>query len=157
ALAVVPHGPFLLEQLTAARRFDRGRRSALALGGVGYGEAPAPPEAPAAWPDLPGSAREVRLLHKHYGERLTRLEGKEADVARLLQALPRAALAHLATHGFFNEAVFRQEQARAKRQIDSLLGSQELLSEGPGGRVTQGFHNPLSYTGLVLAGANRPK
>jgi len=169
ALAVVPHGPFLLEQLTSPGRFDRGRSAALALGGVGYSDAPVPLETPApvrgperdgaavTWTDLPGSAREVRLLQKLYGAKVTHLEGSQADVARLLRALPQAPLAHLATHGFFNERVFRQEQLRAHLQVASLLRAQELVGEGTGRRVTQGALNPLSYTGLVLAGANKPK
>lgn len=35
------------------------------------------------------------------------LEGADASVARLLDALPNARYAHLATHGFFADARFR--------------------------------------------------
>jgi CHAT domain-containing protein len=157
ALAVVPDGTFLLEQLQSPGRFDRGRRSALALGGVGYGEAGASPEPQPVWAALPGSARELQLLHQLYGDSLTRLRGSQADVSRLLHALPRAALAHLATHGFYNERLFRHEQQRTQRQITSLQHAQPLRSDGPGGQITQGALNPLSYTGLVLAGANQPR
>jgi tetratricopeptide (TPR) repeat protein len=169
ALAVVPHGPFLLEQLTSPARFDKGRHSALALGRVGYSDTPTPLEAvaairgperegaPLAWTDLPGSARELQLLQGLYGDQVTRLAGKQADVTRLMQALPRAALAHLSTHGFFNERLFREEEQRREQQVDSLLLSHDLVGGRLGSRVTLGAHNPLSYVGLVLAGANKAK
>jgi tetratricopeptide (TPR) repeat protein/CHAT domain-containing protein len=173
ALAVVPHGPFLLEQLSSLTRFGKGREGALALGGIDYSAAPVPLSSTlptptnihgpgregtaGPWSDLPGSVRELRLLGKVYGNKLTRLEGSRADVTRLLQALPRASLAHLSTHGFFNEKLFQQEQMRTGYQADSLLRSREVLREGPGGGITLGTLNPLSYTGLVLAGANKPE
>src|SRR5204862_323843 len=78
-LAVQPHGPFLLEQLASPGRFARGREKALALGGVAYSARPAPRDTPLgvrgpqregaapAWAELPGSARELRLLRKLHG------------------------------------------------------------------------------------------
>jgi CHAT domain-containing protein len=169
ALAVVPHGPFLLDQLTSPARFDKGRDNALALGGVAYGEEPAPLDMPISirgperagavptWSDLPGTARELKLLGRLYGARVIRLEGNRADAGRLLQALPGVSLAHLSTHGFFNERLFRQEQERSRQQADSLILAQEVLPEGHSPGITQGMFNPLSYTGLVLAGANQPQ
>jgi CHAT domain-containing protein len=170
---VVPHGPFLLKQLTSPARFGKGRDAGLALGAVGYGEEPAPLETllttsttirgpdragvAANWSELPGSVRELSLLGKLYGDKLTRLEGSRADVGRLLRALPRASLAHLSTHGFFNERLYQQEQQRARQQTDRLSRTQELLRDGPDGGITRGALSPLSYTGLVLAGANRPE
>jgi len=77
-------------------------------------------------------------------------------VNRLLRELPQARLVHLATHGFFNERLFRLEQQRAQQQISTLLQSPEIFGEGVGRHITAGTANPLSYTGLVLAGANQP-
>jgi CHAT domain-containing protein len=82
------------------------------------------------------------------------VRGAEAGTVRLLRELPRARLAHLATHGFFNEKAFRAEQRRAEEAIRGWRFSME----GPSGLVGAGAGaaSPLSYTGLVLAGANRP-
>jgi CHAT domain-containing protein len=166
AVAVVPHGPFLVEALTSPVRFGKGRAGALALGSVAYSDMPAPLEAPpavrgseptgaaATWIDLPGSASELKLLGQLYGDKVTCLEGNRADVGRLLQALPRASLAHLSTHGFFNDKLFQQERQRSRFQADALLHSHEVFRDA---LITMGPLNPLSYTGLVLAGANKPE
>jgi CHAT domain-containing protein/Tfp pilus assembly protein PilF len=169
ALAVVPHGPFLLEQLRSKRRFGEGQGVPLVLGDVRYSEPPTPlsgavaapgPDRDGAalnWPDLPGSARELRLLQKLAGDRAVLLSGRDADVSRLLRELPQARLAHLATHGFFNQKEFQREQQRALQQSTELLRSGTIESERVGLRISTGASNPLAYTGLVLAGANQPE
>src|SRR2546423_3139025 len=55
ALAVVPHGPFLLDQLTAPTAPPTKAGGVLVVGGVSYGEAPTQP--PAADPDDPTVTR----------------------------------------------------------------------------------------------------
>jgi CHAT domain-containing protein len=168
ALAVVPHGPFLLEQLRSERRFGQSQGVPLVLGGVRYSEAPTPggeavavrgpsrDGAAVTWNDLPGTEREVRLLLKLHGNKTIVLADRNAGVLRLLRELPQARLAHLATHGFFNEREFRREQQRAQQQTTDLLRSQDLLTDQVGLRITAGAASPLAYTGLVLAGANEP-
>jgi CHAT domain-containing protein/Tfp pilus assembly protein PilF len=169
AIAVVPHGQFLL---AALRRQDRAADPAgalLAVGGVRYDEAPAPtagrrepllaqrgPDRDGVagrWDYLPGSARELRLLRAAAaGRPVTVLDGSSASTARLLQELPRARLAHLATHGFFNETEFRTEQRRAEAQLQAWQFQIDRPTQLAGG----GAQSPLAYTGLVLAGANVP-
>jgi CHAT domain-containing protein len=167
-LALVPHGPFLLEQLRHQRNFGQGQGVPLVLGDVRYSEAPTPlSDAVAArgpiregaalsWSDLPGSARELRLLRKLTGDNTVVLDGRDAGVPRLLRELPKARLAHLATHGFFNNKEFKREQQHAKQQATDLLRSTVIESERLGFRISAGASNPLAYTGLVLAGANQP-
>src|SRR5262249_47501164 len=59
------------------------------------------------------------------------------------------------THGFFNEKDFRAEQQRAAE----ALRNWQFSMERPGGLggAGAGALSPLSYTGLVLAGANHPE
>ncbi len=166
-LAVVPHGPYLLEQLLSERRFGQGTGAPLVVGGVRYSDVPvlvqASPlgrarrdRANLLWTDLPGSEREMLLVQKLYGEKTIALKGRDASVSRLRRELPQTRLAHLATHGFFNEQAFRDEEHRAQQQVDHLLRSQTILSDQLGRRITVGASNPLSFAGLVLAGANQP-
>jgi CHAT domain-containing protein len=143
ALALVPNGPFLLQQLRAERRFGQGSGRPLVVGGI--------------WKDLPGTERELRLLQGLYGDRALALDGRDADVSRVVKELPQARLVHLATHGFFNEKDFHHEQERARQQATDLLSSQEILAGSAGLRITAGAKSPLAYTGLLLAGADRPE
>jgi CHAT domain-containing protein len=68
----------------------------------------------------------------------------------VLADLPRARVAHLATHGFF---------AAPKTKVRTALFAEEAaFARGVKGRerVGAGARNPLVQTGLVLAGANLP-
>jgi CHAT domain-containing protein len=169
ALALVPHGPYLLEHLRSERRFGQGKAPPLVLGGVRYSDippllsnalaqrGPGRDGAVENWAYLDGTEREVKLLQKWGGKDTLALEGKDASVPRLLSALPQARLAHLATHGFFNQKEYRLERKRARKQASDLLRSQDLmLDQQQGRRITAGAQTPLAYTGLVLAGANVP-
>ena len=69
-----------------------------------------------AGPDLPGADAEVRQLHELYPGAET-LSGAEATAERVLAALERADLAHLAAHGRF--------------RADSPLFSSIRLFDGP--------------------------
>jgi CHAT domain-containing protein/tetratricopeptide (TPR) repeat protein len=162
AVAVVPHGPFLLGQLgqrEAAGSPAGAANGMLAVGGVAFdaaGAAPAgtrPPPAPldkaALWPALPATEAEARGVQslaaaaKVPGRALTR-EAATADA--VLAELPKARYAHLATHGFFADPSFRKSLG-----VDPSL----FLSRGPE-RVGAGSLSPLVTVGLALAGANRP-
>jgi CHAT domain-containing protein len=168
ALAVVPHGQFLLGQLTAPSALPATAGGVLVVGGVGYGAAPAtrsagaPPPAAAdaddptatragggTWPDLPGTAREAEQVADMAGARkqtVTTLTGAAADVAAVRAALPKARVAHLATHGFFADPRFR-----SVLQVDPKLFQMQGRE-----RVGAGMLSPLVLSGLVFAGANRP-
>jgi CHAT domain-containing protein/tetratricopeptide (TPR) repeat protein len=160
ALAVVPHGTFLLDRLTAPAS---GRRTPseevlLAVGGVGYDQEATPAKELLAertaerggkaltWPALPGTLRELEQVVALAGKRPVRsLRGAEASSGKLLRELPQARWAHLATHGFFAEPRFR-----------SVLQVDEKAFERLGrDRAAPGARNPLVLSGLVLAGANR--
>ena len=78
---------------------------------------------------------------------IVRLQGAEAGTARLLQELPRARWAHIATHGFFADPSIRSVLTPDPKLFGSL-GTE---------RVGAGLRNPLVLSGLVLAGANLPR
>jgi CHAT domain-containing protein/Tfp pilus assembly protein PilF len=161
ALAVVPHGQFLLKQLQAEAGAAAGPGPLLALGAVRYDQTPAAgPAQPAAdrgpapvpggngphWPYLKGAERELEQVLALAGKRgIVALRGAEASTDRLLAELPRAGYAHLATHGFF-----------ADQSVRSLLRlSAEDYRRGlRGERIGVAGRNPLLLSGLVLAGAN---
>jgi CHAT domain-containing protein/tetratricopeptide (TPR) repeat protein len=136
-LAVVPHGPFLLEQLQPhvpgprSLADDRGR--VLAVGGV--------------HDDLPATKSEVELLCKQAAPREVLVLGQsDAAPARVLKELSQVRVAHLATHGFFEAELLTQEQLRLEAHRQELR--EKKLPLGSGGR---GLRNPLIFTGLVLA------
>jgi CHAT domain-containing protein len=146
ALAVVPHGPFLLDCLTSPPESRPG--VLLTVGGVNYGEESAPDGARPLWGPLPHTVQEVEAIIQVAGERpVLALRGSEPSPARLLAELPRARQAHLATHGFFADRAFR-----SVLQVD-----EKLYERGPFGaeRAAPGARNPLALSGLVLSGAGR--
>jgi CHAT domain-containing protein len=171
ALAVVPHGAFLLDRLTAPPHKTEGRPALLAVGGVRYDDEPRTPDRPALaglarggrapvaagqggrWEHLAGTVAELERVKGLAGRYTTRtLTGAEASTQRVLLELPRARVAHLATHGFFADAKFR-----SVLQLDESLFGREVSGDGrTTRRVGPGWRSPLVLSGLVLAGANRP-
>jgi CHAT domain-containing protein/tetratricopeptide (TPR) repeat protein len=168
ALAVVPSGLSLLDQLTASSTTQMGHGLFLAVGDVRYDAQPAAcaaGEALAAttirgavrgnkrlsWPPLAGTAKELSALKEAAGTReFLQLGGTEASTSRILAELPRARWAHLATHGFFADPQFRSIMHVDATQFDRGLSPF-------GERRTMGGRNPLVLSGLVLAGANLPQ
>jgi CHAT domain-containing protein len=173
AVCLVPHGPWLLERLTAPA--SGGRKppvdTLLAYGGIDYegspaavakgsgtrdlelvGDAavPAPTEKRLHWTALPGTAREqeqiVALAKKVLKDAPIARSGRAASTEQLLADLPKARYAHLATHGFFADPRFR-----SYLQVDPKLYEQGHLGE----RRSAGARSPLVLSGLVLAGGNR--
>jgi CHAT domain-containing protein len=162
AVAVVPHGQSLLGQLTAPLAPPSAAGGIFVVGGVDYGRAPAAspaaadPDDPTAkragggvWPYLKGTEREAEQVAAMAGARklaVTRLTGAGAGAAAVQAALPKARVAHLATHGFFADPQFR-----SVFQVDPQLFEMRGLE-----RVGAGALSPLVLSGLVFAGANRP-
>jgi CHAT domain-containing protein/tetratricopeptide (TPR) repeat protein len=171
ALAVVPHGPFLLHQLTPPPPRAAQRRPApegvLLVGGIRYDDQPGTAGAadrgaegvvaqPVTWRYLPGTEVERKLLEdllQKAGPKPTAsLGGAEASAGRLRQELEGARYAHVATHGFFADPHFR-----SVLQLDPKLFERRMDIEG---RILErrgeGARSPLVLSGLVCAGANRP-
>jgi CHAT domain-containing protein/tetratricopeptide (TPR) repeat protein len=167
ALAVVPHAPFLLDQLWHPNAPKGPPSAALVVGGVKYdadvaadakgrtGSGPLlKPGQKLAWAFLKGSVAEAdAVASSAQRQKLTvaRLGGASATAAAVLDALPRARVAHLATHGFFADRSFR-----GLFQLDEKDYEQSRLGERVE-RVGRAANSPLVMTGLVLAGANNPK
>jgi CHAT domain-containing protein/Tfp pilus assembly protein PilF len=169
AVAVLPHGPFLLEQLLPPppRRDQRppAAQELLLVGGIRYDDQPAVMVAGSraaeevvaqkvTYRSLPGMERERQLLAQMLeksGVEPRTLGGSEASTARLRQALAQARYAHLATHGFFAD-----KEVRSLLQLDEkLFARREFLSGDIGERIGAAARSPLVLSGLVCAGANR--
>jgi CHAT domain-containing protein len=168
-LGTVEQGPQLLAALRRPKTPPDQTAPLLLVGGVRYDQAPGstPPAkgellaqrgpdrdgAATQWTPLAGTAREVRQVKTAAGQRpVTVLDGTAASVGRVLGELSHARAAHVATHGFFNERIFREEQQR-KAEMERnyrFAPDRQLVLAG------QGARSPLAYTGLVLAGANVP-
>jgi CHAT domain-containing protein/Tfp pilus assembly protein PilF len=163
ALALVPHGPWLVERLRSSADRQDGAGTLLAVGAAAYGQAPDGDARPPAedrvaaakdrggrraeWPDLHGAGRELEQVIARAGPReVVVRKGTDAGLARVAADLERARYAHLATHGFFDD--------RGTRSVLQL--SEDDYRRGPGGeRIGAGLRSPLLLSGLVLAGANR--
>jgi CHAT domain-containing protein/tetratricopeptide (TPR) repeat protein len=173
AVAVVPHGPALLDALWE----EKTRRTAaglLSVGGVSYGEEPerlggwtadfgilarsrtrgelpTDPEKETLWKDLPGAkveAEQVRTRAVGHGLDARLLTGPSASADRVLDELGRVRYAHLATHGFFADPSFQSVFRLDPKLFEFRRGGRE--------RVGTGAVNPMVMSGLVFAGANRP-
>jgi CHAT domain-containing protein len=146
AVAVVPHGPFLLEQLKYPPRSAEGVATVLALGSVDYG-----PAKKGGYDPLPGTRVELKQILALAGKRKAiSLQGDQVTWQRLKAELPKARYAHLATHGFFDEKALRDEQKRIKQQRHDW----QFQMSRPTERRGLGTRSPLGFTGLALAGAN---
>jgi CHAT domain-containing protein/tetratricopeptide (TPR) repeat protein len=108
-----------------------------------------------AWAPLPGMKEEasaIGALHEAFwggqGRRLL-LEADEASEERLKREMPRYAVVHLATHGFFQSAGLPSlwdqalEQTREQRKPRELHEEERLVGNHPG-----------LLSGVVCSGAN---
>jgi CHAT domain-containing protein len=167
AIAVVPHGPFLLHNLCDENAIPHRPKGLVAVGGVDFDATLLPPSlklkqlavneraAPVKlggrllWKSLPGTVIEVNGVAEVAARRKLDVElitGPMATAQLVLFHLQRARVAHLATHGFFADAEFR-----------SFLQLDPNLFEMRGKeRVGGGSLNPMVMSGLVFAGANNP-
>ena len=170
-LATLPHAHLLLDQLTT-KQDQYQREKFLLVGDVIYNKRlqlkkkTTPSEdiptylaattqslnRGGSWGALKGTKQEVEDLSSLLPEKqISSLTGLQASTTNVLTELPKARWAHLATHGFFADAKFRsmrqmQDKNFAKRSF--MLASERKSAAG---------RNPLTLSGLVLAGANVPR
>lgn len=98
------------------------------------------------WNYLPGTLSEVEQIATLAGSRqVLTLQGENATERNVRRQLPAYNVAHLATHGFFAHEKFESSLGLSRKQRASVLYSEETLTQG---------RNPLTLTGLVLAGAD---
>jgi CHAT domain-containing protein/Tfp pilus assembly protein PilF len=163
ALALVPHGQWLLQRLQAKPAPEDGPGVLLALGAVAYGRAPTegakpPPEdlvaaarnrggRRAEWGDLKGTEHELTQVIARAGRREVIIRtGADAGIAQVYRDLEKARYGHLATHGFFDD--------QGTRSVLQLT-EEDYRRGWRGERIGAGKRSPLLLSGLVLAGANR--
>jgi CHAT domain-containing protein/Tfp pilus assembly protein PilF len=161
ALALVSHGPWLLERLRARADKDDGPGALVAVGAVAYGSVPTGAAKPpiegivaardhgarrAEWDDLRHTERELQqVIARASRHKVISLVGADAGLAQVARALENARYAHLATHGFFDD--------RGTRSVLQLT-EEDFRRGRRGERVGAGLRSPLLLSGLVLAGAN---
>jgi CHAT domain-containing protein/tetratricopeptide (TPR) repeat protein len=149
-VAVVPHGPFLLENIAWRTHPSSGEAGGLVVGAVNYG--PRDDSGALHYDALPGTVAEIRQIRMLAGERKVAMRsGNEATGAALIADLPKARFAHLATHGFYNVADLARERERARRQLQNW----EFAADRSTQPLVAGL-NPLAFQGLAMAGANQP-
>jgi CHAT domain-containing protein/Tfp pilus assembly protein PilF len=171
ALAVLPHGPFLLEQLAPPPPRSAKRPPAaeglLLVGGIQYDDQPTVNPAASrsaedvvaqknVWTYLKGTDAERQLvataLEKGGPKLAADLSGRAAATDRLRLELERCRYAHIATHGFFADATFR-----SVLQLDPKLFDRSIFDGRIQLRIGAGARSPLVLSGLVCSGANLPK
>ena len=106
------------------------------------------PGAKLGWEFLPNTVGELNGVASEAERKklsVTRLEGEKATTFSVLQALPKAKVAHFATHGFFADPSFR-----GIFQLDES----DYEKSWRGERIGKAVNSPLVMTGLVCAGAN---
>jgi len=135
AIAMVPHGAYLLDQLRAAPR-TASEFSALIVGDVNY--------ASMQWPELPGTRQELNAIGLVSPGKHEQVSKEAASPERIKQILPAVRFAHLATHGQFQAEEFASEQKRAYESRATGRGSMDQRGAAA--------KNPLGYVGLVLRG-----
>jgi len=157
AIATIPHGQFLLHQLSSSKKPPDLQRRMLAVGNVDFSQtsagnlkSPLPPESKriGIWPELPGTKQEIDDLAEICGDQITIIRGKDATSRQVLEKLPKKTHAHLATHGFF-----------ADPELQSILQVDAKAFAARGGlvpiRSSVAARNPLLLSGLVFAGTDK--
>ncbi len=172
AVAVVPHGHFVLRQLTAKTEASQDADRMLLVGDVSYGSRPARPtfeEIQLAsrtrhrdavvggkrveWPALPAGKQETADVAHLAGDcDTTQLAADQATTDGVLRELPKSQYAHFATHGFFADKKFRSYLQVIEDNFERDRGFDSVGSRG-----TFAGRNPLVLSGLVFAGANLPR
>jgi tetratricopeptide (TPR) repeat protein/CHAT domain-containing protein len=149
-LAIVPSGPWLLQQLLYPPDPVQAPENLLAVGGVAYGQPPG--KAQPSYPPLAGTARELKGVLQAFGKEAgAGLSGESASTAAVRDKLTKVAYAHFATHGFFDEKSLSSERERLQQYLAQWsFQTQDKPLAG------LGLRNPAGYVGLVLAGANDP-
>jgi len=151
AIAVVPSGKWLLEQLLFPQKESAGRDTLVAAGAIDYG--PAPSGTNAEYGRLAESGRELKRVLEAFGaSEESGLSQGRATPALLKERLSKARYAHFATHGYFDQAGVSAERQYVQKQLEKWQFGLERETERVG--VKQ---HPLGYVGLALAGANDPK
>jgi tetratricopeptide (TPR) repeat protein len=141
AVANVPHGAFLLEQLKWPPKYDQ-PDSVLALGNLAYNSK--------TWADLPATAVELKSLSSR---KPVTLGGLDATPDRVIEELRKARFAHLATHGFFDAQTFVQEKKREDEEMKNRQFGEEksrIIRKNPAGFVGVVLANSEILTGLRL-------
>jgi CHAT domain-containing protein len=147
-VVVVPHGPFLLDRLTNPPPVTMGKGKLLLVGNVNYGPKPTG-TFPSEFRELKYTREEVQqissLATSSGGAEPIMIEEEKATTAAVLAEIPNASIAHISTHGFF-------EENTPEAKFERILAR---FGESPADLRSPEARNPLVRNGLALAGANK--
>ena len=107
---------------------------------------------------LPGTlleANKITSLAKSAGKAVVELTGKAASKESLLQEMPKASYAHIATHGFFlSVSDLNQSRGGGANPANSAASNRGVMVKM---RTDESLssRNPLVESGLALSGANK--
>ena len=153
AVAVVPSGSWLLEQLIYPQKETPGADAPglaiLAVDAIDYGKAPEGQQA--KYIPLAETGHEMKRVLEAFGVTYV-LQGAAATPAALKERLAKVRYAHFATHGYFDAAAVTAEARRQKEQMEKWRFGLERTTARVGVR-----QHPFGLVGLALAGANDPK
>jgi CHAT domain-containing protein len=150
ALAVIPSGRFLLEQLLYPRSYSTDDK-AFVVGDVAYGRAMVET---VKYLSLNETKREAKLVGEAFGLHPDCfLAGARATPKAVSEGLCTARYAHIATHGYFDAEALTEDLRRFGEHLKTWEAGAGRSRE----RVGVGARSPLGYVGLALAGANDPK
>lgn len=164
-VAVIPV-PQLLPELLAQRGARQAEPSMMALGDVDFDGNPvqvadakgqadwkrARAGEPMKWERLPGTKGEVLAIEAAFRKafpkgKLTLLRDGAPTETAVRKLAPEHEFLHFATHGFFAPKEVKSALQRNISAQARLLGAERMVSG----------HHPGLLSGIVLAGANRPK
>ncbi|MHB8969224.1 MAG: CHAT domain-containing tetratricopeptide repeat protein [Pirellulaceae bacterium] len=155
AIATVPHGPFLLDQLRKPPSQPVAYTPVLVVGDVDYGNRDGNVATvrqglnELQWAPLPGSRLELDGIVSGMADReVVLLTGIAATTENVLHGLATARVAHFATHGFFIDDSFNSVVALAAAGPPADDLTVNRVRSSVLGR------SPLLRSGLALAGAN---
>lgn len=148
-IGYVPNGPFLLEQLLRQPAPHTDADPLLLLANVPYGRPDG--RSTLTFGSLKTGPAVLARIQTLAGSRpMTLLQEERATRQAFQQGLSKAAIAYVATHGFFQEKAWSVERALWQNK-----GTEALLGEfraTPGRSL--GLRYPLTFTGLALFRAN---
>jgi CHAT domain-containing protein/tetratricopeptide (TPR) repeat protein len=150
AVAVVPSGQWLLEQLLYPPKPSDAPERVLAVGDVAYGKPSGTVKE--EYKPLAGTGREMKRVLEAFGPEASEgLTGDAANTETVRTKLKTVRYAHFATHGYFDEKSLTADHERLKKSMETW--SFQMQDDQ---RARLVMPNPAGYVGVVLAGANNP-
>jgi tetratricopeptide (TPR) repeat protein len=151
ALAVVPSGQWLLQQLLYPPKPSDAPDHVLAVGDIAYGKGGNPSRTD--YKALPATGREIKRVLEAFGQETSdSLTGDAGNSRAVRDRITNVRYAHFATHGYFDEKNLTAERQRLKKYLEDW----KFQLQAEHRQSVPLVRNEAGYVGLVFAGANAP-